>query len=194
MSDRRFPLPMLAALLAGAVLAAGCSRESAPASEPVIDAPPVQATPAELAAHIPGFKRPRPNLLTGGQPDARAWPTLARHGVGTVINLRTPAEMAGRDEAAEAAAAGMDYLQIPVAGAADITPDNARRLWQAVAAADGKVLVHCASGNRVGALLAVGAARERGLPVEDAIAFGRSAGLTSLEPRVRQVLAAQPED
>lgn len=192
MNERSLSLALLAAVLACAMLAGACGRDSEAGIEPVIKAPAIDTAPSELVAHVPGLKRPRPNLLTGGQPDASAWPLLARHGVGTVINLRPQPEMGGRDEAAEVAAAGMKYLQIPVAGAGDVTPDNAGRLWQAVAATDGKVLVHCASGNRVGALLAVGAANELGLPLEDAIVFGRSAGLTSLEPRVRQVLAEMP--
>ncbi|MNN82154.1 hypothetical protein D3C81_1990580 [compost metagenome] len=46
------------------------------------------------------------------------------------------------------------------------------------------MLLHCASGNRVGALLAL-LAHERGLDEEAAIAEGRAAGLGSLEPTVR---------
>lgn len=147
------------------------------------------AAPEQLAAHVPKLRALGGGLLTGGQPDSNAWALLADEGVGTVINLRTDAEMAGSTEPSAVAAAGMDYLSIPVAGTEDVDRAHARRLWQAIAEADGKVLVHCASGNRVGALLAIGAAEARDLTPEQAVAYGRAAGLTRLEPRVRAVLA-----
>ena len=49
--------------------------------------------------NVPGLQSPRPDLLTGGQPEAGAWAGLAAHGVTTVINLRPDKELAGRDEA-----------------------------------------------------------------------------------------------
>jgi uncharacterized protein (TIGR01244 family) len=141
------------------------------------------------ATSIPNLRTPRPRLVTAGQPADDDWAAVAAHGVRTVVNLRTPEEMAGRDEAAEAAAAGLTYVALPVDGAAGVTRDKAALLWSLVEGAPGTLLVHCASGNRVGALLAVGAATQGGMDVEKAIAFGRSAGLDSLEPRVRELLA-----
>lgn len=156
---------------------------------PALAAPPAPSpTETAVSSHVPNLKQPRDRLLTGGQPDAEAWGKLAADGVTTVINLRPAAELGERDEASEVAAAGMSYRQIPVAGAGDITPENARALWTAVAQAPGKVLVHCASGNRVGALLALGAAEQGGMSGEQALEFGKSAGLTGAEPRVREVL------
>ena len=58
------------------------------------------------------------------------------------------------------------------------------RLWQALQGAPGKVLVHCSTGNRAGALMAL-AAHAQGLPAADALALGKAAGLTGLEPAVR---------
>ena len=138
---------------------------------------------------VPQLHLPREGLVTGGQPEATAWPVLAQRGVTTVINLRPKAEMAGRDEAAEVAAAGMRYAEIPVAGAAGITLENARALRALLEGANGPVLVHCASGNRVGALIALGAA-DAGVDTEQAIAQGLAAGLTGAEARVRELLAA----
>jgi uncharacterized protein (TIGR01244 family) len=143
---------------------------------------------------IPGYKQPTPNLISGGQPEAGAWPVAASQGVTTVINLRPDSELGDLDEAAEVVAAGLVYRQLPVAGAGDLTEANARTLWQLIADAPGTVLVHCGSGNRVGALLAIGAAREGGMAPEDAIAYGRSAGLAGAEARVREVLGAPAND
>lgn len=144
---------------------------------------------SDLEAAAPALSAPRPGLYTSGQPGAQAWSSLARErGIATVINLRPDAELAGRDEAAEVRAAGLDYVQIPVAGAADVTVEKADALWRRLEEARGPVLVHCASGNRVGALLAIGAVRHGGMTPAEALAFGRTAGLSGLEARVRALL------
>src|SRR5690606_31751293 len=124
---------------------------------------------------------------------AAAWQAAADNGITTVINLRPQAEMDGRDEAVEVAAAGLAYFELPVAGAGDVTIDNARRLEELIAQAPGPVLVHCASGNRVGALLALAEVDARGVGADQALAFGRSAGLGSLESRVGEVIASTPK-
>lgn len=154
----------------------------------------VHATPPEppmLEKAIPQLRQPRPNLATGGQPEASAWKELVKRSFTTVINLRAPAEMAGRDEAAEVHAAGLAYHAIPVASGEDISLDNARALWALVRQAEGGVLVHCASGNRAGALLALGAA-DAGMLAAEALEFGRASGMTSAESRVRELLEMPP--
>jgi uncharacterized protein (TIGR01244 family) len=152
-------------------------------------APSAESATAGMAAP---WHEPRAGLLTGGQPDAAAWAGLKARGVTTVVNLRPDAEMAGRNEAAEVAAAGMAYVATPVAGAADIDADHARRLWTLLKFSQGTVFVHCASGNRAGALLALGAAQSGDMPPEAALEFGRKAGLGSLEPVVRERLGLPP--
>jgi uncharacterized protein (TIGR01244 family) len=164
------------------------------AEQPVVtnsDAPPQKAA---MQNPVPNLRQPTERLMTGGQPDAAAWKHLADEGVTTVINLRPADEMAGRDEAAEVVAAGMAYRQIPVAGAAGLTVENANALWTAIEQAPGKVLVHCASGNRVGALLALGAAEEGGMDAQRALQFGKDSGLTGAESRVRELLGLPPAD
>ena len=146
------------------------------------------ATDAPDAATSVQLRQPRPGLYTAGQPAPGDWQAIAARGVTTVVNLRTPKEMEGRDEAAEVAAAGMRYVAIPVAGADGIDDANAARLRDALQAANGPVLVHCHSGNRAGGLLALMAARDEGLPAEQALALGRDAGMTSTEARVRAQL------
>ena len=172
-------------MLAAACMLAMAACAHAPAEKaarPATDAP-VAATSVEL-------RQPRPGLYTAGQPAQGDWQAIAARGVTTVVNLRTPKEMEGRDEAVEVQAAGMRYVSIPVAGADGITEANARLLRDALGAADGPVLVHCASGNRVGGLLTVMAARDESVPVAQALDLGRAAGMTSTEARVRQVLEA----
>lgn len=165
-------------------LLAGCHahRDAAPA-----------ATVVAPAASLP-LRAPRAGLFTAGQPAQSDWQAIAARGVTTVVNLRTAKELEGRDEAAEVQAAGMRYVAIPVAGADGIDAANAARLHDALQSATGPVLVHCSSANRAGGLLALMAARNEGLPAEQAIALGRAAGMASTEARVRALLGlpAQP--
>lgn len=133
---------------------------------------------------------PAPDLITGGQPTADDFKAMAAAGLKHVINLRPTTEDAGFDEAALVSQLGMRYTLIPVAGAGDLTEDNARKLDAAMSAAAGQpTLIHCASSNRVGGLLAVRAARVQGKSNQDALAFGRAGGLTKMEPQVAQILA-----
>ncbi|MFT3670154.1 MAG: sulfur transferase domain-containing protein [Pseudoxanthomonas sp.] len=89
----------------------------------------------------------------------------------------------------EVEALGMTYIALPISGKEDIGAANAQALHALLQGREGKVLLHCASGNRVGALLALGAAQIDGLPADDALALGRAAGLKSLEPVVVEQLA-----
>ena len=186
------------ALLAVACLACAPVREAraqatpaAAAGQPAPTATqsptPAQPGPAPDQPASP-WHQPRPGLYTGGQPAPADWAALKALGVTMVVNLRPDAEMAGRNEAAEVAAAGMAYIGIPVAGADAVNADNARRLWTLLKTSAAPVFVHCASGNRAGALLAIGAAHSGGMAPEAALEFGRKAGLTGLEPVVRERL------
>jgi len=123
-------------------------------------------------------------LYTGGVPDADALAAFSGLGVGTVIDLRGADERARSDTQATSESLGMRYDTLVIDGADDLTPENAERLRHLLDEADGKVLLHCASGNRVGALLALMAYREEGLSRRWALALGRAAGLKSLEPDV----------
>lgn len=138
------------------------------------------------AAELP-FAQPRPQLYTAGQPSAAELQQAAAAGVTTLIDLRQPDEARGFDETAAAERLGLRYVRIPVAGAAGLTEANAQALRTALAQSQGPVLLHCASGNRAGALLALLQARE-GASVDDALTFGRAAGMTSLEAPTRVLL------
>lgn len=146
-----------------------------------------EATP-QLQEDVPHLHVPRVGLVTGGQPATSAWRDLRASGVTRVINLRPASELADRDEGAEVRANGIDYVAIDVAGPGDLSSGNARRLWQSLQGNDGTVLVHCASGNRAGALLALAAAQVGGMSPQAALEFGKASGLTKLEPVVRERL------
>ncbi|MGH8539682.1 MAG: beta-lactamase hydrolase domain-containing protein [Stenotrophobium sp.] len=143
---------------------------------------------AKISLDIPNAQSPAPGLITGGRPAPAHFSEAKRQGVTTVVNLCPPTEACAYDEAPLVTGLGLRYVNIPVAGADDLTPDNARRLADALAAAQGGVLVHCASGNRVGALFALKARHVDGKTAEESLEIGRAAGLKAMEPVVRQLL------
>ncbi len=143
---------------------------------------------ASAQGHAGDFTQPRPGLHTGGQPTAEDLKRLKAEGVETVIDLRGPQEARGFDEAREAEALGMAYIALPISGKDDISAEKAKALHTLLQDRKGGVLLHCASGNRVGALLALGAAAQ-GASREEALELGRQAGLKSLEPVVMEQLA-----
>ena len=120
-------------------------------------------------------------IVTAGQPSEAQLQAAAREGVRTVINLRPAGEFNEYDEAAAVAAAGMTYLVIPVAGPDDINAGNAKQLDDAL---DGgtPALVHCASSNRVGALMAYRARYLHNEPAESALQIGLDTGLNPSSP------------
>lgn len=137
------------------------------------------------------FNTPTENLVTGAQPSKAQLEKLKSAGITKVIDLRGPDEETPFDEKAEAEKLGLEYVSLPISGAADVTSKNARKLHKLLQGNE-PVFLHCASGNRAGALLAVRAHEIQGKPVEESLEFGRAAGLTSLEERVKSVLDAEP--
>lgn len=139
---------------------------------------------------IPNMCTPGSGLCTGGKPRPEHLEEAARQGVKVVINFCPPAEAADYDEASVVTALGMQYVNIPVAGPQDLTPGNVKRFADAlqIPGDEHRVLVHCASGNRAGAMFALKARQIDGASAENALALGRAAGLTMLEPFVTQVL------
>ncbi|HET7370903.1 MAG TPA: protein tyrosine phosphatase family protein [Gammaproteobacteria bacterium] len=135
---------------------------------------------------IPNARAPFDGVLTGGQPTPAQLGAAQGAGYRTVVNLRPDTEMTDWNEADRARALGLNYVSIPVAGADGLTEDNARALAEVVDDPDSRpLIVHCASGNRVGALFALKAAWVDGEDPDRALDIGRQAGLTGLEDHVR---------
>lgn len=145
---------------------------------------------SESTQPMPVLRTPRPGLCTSGQPGGSAWAPLARAGVHTVVNLRAAGELPDRDEAQEVRQAGLDYVHIPIADPDALTREAAYTLQQVLLNSPITVLVHCASANRAGALIALADAWYGSRDIEDALALGRDAGMTAWEPTVRALLAS----
>lgn len=129
---------------------------------------------------------------SSGQPSAETIGKLRSAGIRTIIDLRPDKETPNLDEQAVAASAGLDYHALPVSGAADLTPENVSRFDQLLKQSrDDGVLVHCASGNRVGALMALRARWVEGKSADDALAIGKQAGMTGLAGEVERLLRSE---
>lgn len=135
-----------------------------------------------------GVVQPVNGITAAGQPDQAALEVFAGNGYSTVIDLRGEQEDRGLDEAAVVEALGMEYITFPITGLEAISFESAGKLDQLIASADGPVLVHCGSSNRVGALLALRKSLA-GADDETSLAYGIEGGLTSLEGRVKEVLS-----
>lgn len=118
------------------------------------------------------------HLYFAGQPDAAGLEAAKQAGVSVVINLRQPGEH-DWDEAAAAEAAGLRYYSVPVNGAAPLARADMERIEAIVHEhEDADVLIHCASGNRAAAWLAIHLVERHGMETDEALALGRDAGIT----------------
>jgi uncharacterized protein (TIGR01244 family) len=133
-----------------------------------------------------------PGLFSAGQPLAQEWAEIAAKGITTVINLRPENEQSEVDEEKLVAAHEMNYIQLPIASTDDLTPENVRLFATLVDQyRGGGLLVHCGSGNRVGAMFALSQFRKSDMSIEQAIKYGHKAGLTGLEQEVIEILSRE---
>jgi len=146
---------------------------------------------AAALADLPHVSFPAPQRVASGRLQADDLPALQRAGIRHVIDLSVDSETPDFDEADSMRAAGIDYHNLPIRNAADLTRDNVVRFDQLLRdAGDQPTLVHCASSNRVGAMIALRAVLLEGKTVESALAEGRRWGLRGMEPAVREQLQA----
>lgn len=166
-------------------LLAGVASLIAPqvsAAQHVTGASPAKTTPAPVQLDSPkGFQavlaRVGDDLYIAGQPTADALHQLRERGVTTVVNLRTPEEMAGIgfDEAAEVAKLGMKYVYLPVRGNAEFpySPATLDAFTRALRESSGPVLLHCTVAWRASHLWTAYLIRERGMSADSALVQGR---------------------
>jgi protein tyrosine phosphatase (PTP) superfamily phosphohydrolase (DUF442 family) len=138
-------------------------------------------TPVQALAGIPNVCQILPGVVTGGQPSPSHLAPLHAAGGRIVLDLRDPMEPRPFDEAAAVAAQGMEYVNVPV-GPGALTDQTLERILGVLrGAGDRLVLVHCGSGNRVGAALIPFLMIDHGLEEEDAVAQAMRVGLRSAE-------------
>jgi uncharacterized protein (TIGR01244 family) len=191
---------------AALALTASCKKsepkQADPAPAPTAPAPAQAAAPTPPAAPDPAAAAPAPtpaaaaapdllaNVRTGGQPTDEQLEQAKKDGVKTVINLRGTAEAAEyAAEEAKVKALGMTYVHIPIDGKTGdgLNEANARKLGELLAAENKPVMLHCATGQRVGALLGLRAYYVDGATPEAALATAKANGLS--KPALEKIVA-----
>ncbi|MEG3791158.1 sulfur transferase domain-containing protein [Lysobacter sp. CCNWLW3] len=151
-------------------------------------------TPAPHAAPpVAGAVSPTPGVYAAGRIAAADIERLRAAGIRQVIDLTPDDETPDFDEAAAVRRSGLAYSNLALRGAADLTRDNAIAFDALMRSAQRPTLVHCASGNRVGAMAALRAAWIEGRSADEAVAIGKAWGLKGLESEVRLRIEAGPE-
>ena len=138
---------------------------------------------------VPGaqnFAKLETTVACGGATTPEAVPEIKKLGYASIINLRLPTE-AGADvdgEAAAAKTAGINFYNIPFSGSA---PDPAvadKFLETITAKANEPAYIHCAAGNRAGAMWMIKRLVVDKWETEKAFTEATALGLTS--PALKQ--------
>jgi len=169
-------------LLLAAVLLVGCGHGSKPeTSYPTLE------RSAELVS-IPNAVL-FDGMLIGGTPSRENLEQARDLGYKTIINLRT---RTGVDEERQMVEElGMTFVHLPVHLPDGLSGETARALVEILDQHEGFFLIHCKTGERAAALMALRAACVEGKDEEEAVVVGRRLGLKKLETMVREALPAR---
>ena len=147
---------------------------------------PTGSVPAPVAIDNPGlfqdkFAKVGDDVFISGQPTEKGLRMLRDQGVTTVVNLRSPPEMArvSFDEAALVKELGMQYVYLPMRGTPELpySPAAVKSFADAMSNAKGKVLLHCTIAWRASHLWAAYLIQYRNIPVATALAQARAINL-----------------
>ena len=120
------------------------------------------------------------DVLNSSQPNEQQLrDVVTSNGITTVINIRTPEEMAavkqnGFDEEAVAKSLGLAYVSIPLQTSASFTPANLDLVAKAIRASKGKVLLHCQTGTRTSSVWAAYLTKFVGVELNEAMSHAEA--------------------
>ena len=195
---RTHALPALVAVVLLSTVAGSAGAQTGSAASPPASAAPVAAAPRpaveiDRAALPAALSEPAGverrlfrdgRVYIAGQPSEEALAKFKELGVTAVVNLRTPQEMADReevpyDEAAAAARLGLEYVHLPIGGPEHPwRPEVLDRLADVLERHRGPVLLHCTVAWRASYVWTAYLVRETGLSLDEALARGRAIALT----------------
>jgi uncharacterized protein (TIGR01244 family) len=179
MTTRLLARAMLTALVAAAPLA-GASAQRLTGSDSR-SVPPAPVTLDETGLFQAKFASVGSDVFIAGQPTEQALREMKARGVTTVVNLRSPEEMAriGFDEAALVKSLGMTYVHLPMRGneALPYSPAAVEAFATAMQETEGKLLLHCTIAWRASHLWAAYLIEVRKVPIEMALSQARLVNL-----------------
>lgn len=138
--------------------------------------------------NLPTLQVVNDTTLVSGELNAQAIDELKAEGVAHIINFQASDELSF-DEAKTCQEAGIGYTHLPIANADALTQLNIMAFDKALRQQHGKkILMHCKTGNRVGAAMALRAGWLRGRKMDTALQTGKEHGLTGWEETVKNKL------
>lgn len=166
-------------VLAFVLLAAAGVQAQQPA-QTGISQPKEAAKPASGQTPIPRYLEVSPKVGTGAQPTEAGMKLLAEKGYTSIINFRTPVEMAPLAyEETMAGELGLKYFSLPVQGQAPKEAQAMAFLKLMNALKNEKVFVHCAAANRAGAFMMIYLALQKKMKVDKAETEATKIGMSS---------------
>lgn len=159
------------------------------------DANPVDTWAERRAAFVPTAGHEHAlggGWIGAGQPSQARLKEVVALGA-RVLSLRVASEDPF-DEEALVEAAGGTFIRYPVVASKYYDKPFREALYDLYDAQHeegGLVYLHCASSNRVGASWALYQAERKNVPVADAIALGKAAGMTGLTQLVEEILGVK---
>jgi uncharacterized protein (TIGR01244 family) len=147
-----------------------------------------------LIAEVNAEKNYRINKITdstyvSGQPSVNDFALLKQLKIQNIISFRPPSEHPQINEAEIASQYQMAFYTIPIDTPEQITYERVATLEQILTSLNQEpTLMHCASGNRVGAMMTAHAYWFRGQNLEDALKTGERYGLTRWRGDIEKLL------
>jgi len=121
------------------------------------------------------------NIYFSGQPDQKTLKALKRKGFKTVINLREKREGAYQEpwERKLVTTQGLNYYNLPFSMKNEMTDEYISLVTSKIKEhrKEGKILVHCSSGNRVGVWLGAHFKKDHGFSNEKSMTLAKELGL-----------------
>ena len=118
------------------------------------------------------------DIIFAGQFEEADLPKLKEAGVTQVISLRKDDEL-DWDEAKVVKDAGLKHASIAFQSAEELTDEKITELRELLGKSDGKTMLHCGGGNRVGAVWMTHRVLDDGVELDTAIEEAKTIGLKS---------------
>jgi len=156
--------------------------------DPVENAEPEEKAPIALPnARVVG------DLLVGGQPTIEQIDQANELGYKSIMSVQSSDEEGARALGPHTASLEMRYVRFAISEDKDLTEAKAWEFAATLGTLEPPIIVHDATGRRVGAMLALKAFFVDGLSAEEAYEVGEKAGMSDLAPTVKKLIAANEQ-
>ncbi|WP_416668901.1 beta-lactamase hydrolase domain-containing protein [Egbenema bharatensis] len=137
------------------------------------------------------FKAVSDSLSIVGQVTPEQLQQAAQQGFKSVLNLRSPNEPGVlSDEQQKAAAAGLEYANVPL-NSSNATAEGIANALKELESLPKPVLVHCGAAQRAGGIALIATALNEGLTIEQITEKANELGLSPEQPHLRKFISEQ---